>query len=1167
MARFNEDQRKAVEAANQTLLISAAAGSGKTTVMVSRIARELTEGNRNIEKFLVITFTRDAADHMRRKLEDTLNEMAANPRTGERQRERVRLALQGIDCAAISTIHAFCMNTIREHFDAAGISADTHALEEDVTDQLFDDAYDAAVESCFGRESSLNSEEADHLKTLFGALKQDEIREAVRQLHGVVMGLPFPFETLAKMTDGAAARWAEEIRDAVSLDLAEIREIRGNVERYLTDPLTPPLCIPALEMDLMLTERFMDEYPKQRTDEDRIRLLRAASEQFEGITVRKCPEESKNLYEEIKATRKRLRGSDSLFIQAADALEALTVRDSEEDRIRAERETKGLILLLKKTDEAYRKAKKALGGVDFSDMEQLTFQLLQHETIREEMLQKYTDVYVDETQDISAIQNAILEVFQTEGHRLFMVGDIKQSIYRFRHAEPEIFDRRRRSYDDSESAQCRRIFFRDNYRSCRAVIACVNQVFQKCMRREITELDYAPEDHLRPNREGEWGPVEIHLAEKAGIPEDQDSLSVQCHAAGEIIRRLIQDGYRYRDIAILLRSARTDAPKMTEYFKKMHIPVLYNGPQSFFGLTEIAHFMDLLQTIVNERSDVELYGTLKNMPFLFTDTELADIRLEHRDGFFWEAWQFCSDRNEKNIDRRCRAARDQLRTWRQRVRVTPAPEFIWNLMRETGFYALRGAFPEGRLRQANLDALYQKALKMYERGVLWLDDFLQEIRKIQIADKKGNDSAQILSDEDDLVRIMTMHGSKGLEFPAVILMNLHKNMMNRESRSPIRMDLSGERPLGVYLPSVNRAKHIKRHTYGKRAFDIRARRNAIAEETRLLYVAMTRAEKRLFLTGVFSRKDIPIWKNRTDESRIWKTRSMLDMIMPAALDEADVPEAPGSNGEGDWRIVLTEAGNTDDENFGVPEEFEQALRAAVQGPVQKPECLWIPEERTEMPVKTSVTAMVHAAAEKEEEETAQTKRRTERALTTFRLSDTPEKPAFMQDEEPDSTEIGTVTHRFFRLIPLEVFRKEKDYAAALQSILNALTASGRIEPEEAEMIRIDQAAVFLETELGQRLIRADHVKREWPFTMRIREDQETLIQGVIDAAFLEEGAWVLIDYKTDWDTERESFVARHERQMNWYRTAVERLSGIPVKEMWLVALRRGTAYPVERKEV
>ena len=1171
MPKFNEDQKKAIEATNANILVSAAAGSGKTTVMVSRIAEEIVRTDKTIDRFLVITFTKDAADHMKRKLEDELT-ARANPPGGRdhanaAEAEKAERALQSIDSAAISTIHSFCMNAIREHFDAAGVSSEVKAIETDLPERMLDEAYIRALEATRGENTT--KEEKAAVNKLAAAFSQTDIQESVRILYNTLMGMPFPFDTLDRILRDPAEAWKNEIRKAVRMDLKEAEEIAAQEEAYLQHPFVPEKAVPVLEKDLGILREFLRRMDENMSDAELCRVLQSTAAGFDSLRVVKCPAESADIYEQIKDTRKKIKNAGNIFETAAGELLSLEDEAQAADNELIRQELRGLEVLLKLTFREYQKAKQEIGAIDFSDMEQMAFMLLQDENIRAELLEKYTEIYVDECQDISAIQDAIIQSFRETGHTLFMVGDIKQSIYRFRHAEPGLFDAKRRAFSDAEDAENRRIFFTDNYRSCRTVVECINEVFENCMAHEVTELDYEEEDHLRANAEGEYGPVEVHLLDREEKDETDDMLEAQCREAGGIIEGLIRDGYHYRDIAILLRAAQSDAPKMTEFFKRLHIPVFYDGPQSFFGLNEIAFFLDLLSSIQNDRTDVELYGTLKNLPFSFSDEELAEMRIAKKDGPMWSAFHACADRNETAIDQRCHAAREQLRAWRDQSREMPVSDFIWQLMRETGFYASRGSYPDGKLRQANLDALYQKSLDLAKRGILRLPDFLREIHEVQITDRKTSDSPTTMGDEDDMIRIMTMHGSKGLEFPCVILMGLHKSLRGQGSRNPLRIEMGSEMPLGLYLPVVDRARHFRRYTYGKRAFEIRANRNAIAEDTRLLYVAMTRAEERLFLIGAFRRKDARLWTSRAKVSRLWRTRSMLDMIMPAVLGRMEMPETGESAAEGGWALSVRPPEAIREAEEETKEEFDEMIGKVLEMPAVKPEGLWEPEEAAAMPLKTSVTSLVRASlfAAAEEEETAETKRQPETAVSTFLLSEVAQKPAFMEEEKPQASDIGSATHRFLRLIDLDALDTAEDYDAALKEQLREMTAKGIFSPEEAGRIRTRDTAKFLRSDLGQRLIHGGEIRREWPFTLQVYPDQPMMVQGIIDAVFREDGEWVILDYKTDWDTAEETFVPRHQAQMNWYRMAVERITGIGVKEMWLVGLRGNKAYRVERMEV
>ncbi|MBQ3669752.1 MAG: UvrD-helicase domain-containing protein, partial [Clostridia bacterium] len=791
---------------------------------------------------------------------------------------------------------------------------------------------------------------------------------------------------------------------------------------------------------------------------------------------------------------------------------------------------------------------------------------------------RYKYVYVDEYQDVSGIQDAIIKSLSGEGHRLFMVGDIKQSIYGFRHAEPELFEHERRTYSDDPDAAQRRIFFMDNYRSCMSVVRAVNAVFTEAMDRQVTDMDYLEYDNLRCNLEGDFGPVDVVLVKKG--EDDTDKIEAQSHIVGRYIRSLISPAAesdkgsvaRYGDIVILLSTATNIAPKIAEHLKDMGIPAVYEGAGDFYGLSEVKAFLSLLTAIDNLHNDDALVGALINPPFSFNDRELAEIRLAKPENVpFYEAFERCCERNDTEVDKRCVQALRQLEAWKALSEEMTVPEFVWRLMRETGLYASRGAYPDGKARQLNLDSIYRRALDGQAAGQMRLSDFISELRGDKQTGARDDDPPSSGPD-DNFVRIMTMHKSKGLEFPCVILMNLQKSIHQKRTESKLRMNVSsGEGALGLYLPLVERRKNTTRDSQGKEAFNARAHRQNISEDTRLLYVAMTRAQKRLCLVASVKDGDEALWSMRDRTLRIWKTRSMLDMIMPAVLRELSLPEVGKCFKNDLWRLSVDSA-QAIEQGEEAPFEFASELDKTLSSEEDMFMYTASPEKR--FPLKTSVTTLTREMAllsDEDSEETVDDKRLPEESVRTFRLSPEPERPAFMEEDKVEASSIGTATHRFLRLIDLQAFKNESGDIRRVQEILHhemqRLRDLDIVSAEEAQIIRLYDVAAFLSSPLGRRMLASALVKREACFTMRISPDSPTTVQGIVDCAFMEDGKWVLIDYKTDRDTAPETFVPRHEAQMNWYAEALRRLTGTPVKEMWLFALRADRAYRVEERDV
>jgi len=1173
MPDFNASQTAAIEAQNQNILVSAAAGSGKTTVMVEKIKETLIRHpEASISQFLVITFTKDAAQNMKDKLRNLLE------KASQKGIEQASRALSEIETATISTIHSFCTQLLKEYNDNAGASMTPRVLKDTEKKKILNECFKDAANLVLAPGSTYSLQDRKDLNALMTAFSLEELGKMVQDLYNVLMGIPNPFEFLAQVVQEPPYQlWNREIMTSIELDILGLEESLRQESELLTMPLALPVYEDVVQNDSELVRDFLEAFRHTETAEDKKALLESTKAGFgKAPTVKGIDEATKAWKKQMDDARDTIKSSKGIFTTAIKRLDALL--DKKNDRLNAiiQQELRGLEVLLKATADLYEQQKLEAGTIDYSDMEQIAYRIMSDPDKQTELLAKYKYIYVDECQDVSGIQDAIIKSLTGPGHQFFMVGDIKQSIYGFRHAEPDLFEHERRSYSDDTDAVERRIFFMDNYRSCSSVVDAVNEVFTEAMDETITDMNYIPEDNLRCNREGDFGPVDIFLVRKGD--EEADKLEAQCEVAGRYIQSLItpsaesskQAHYQYKDIVILTRVAKGTASTIVDHLKRMHIPAMFEGVPDFFGLAEVKSFLSLLAVIDNFHNDDALVGTMINTPFKFTESELAQIRLETPDQYpFYTAFKACVDRNETPLDQKCRQLFDQLAAWRKVSEGMTVPDFIWWLMRETGIYAARGAYPDGKARQANLDALYQRALDGMKAGNMRLSDFVNDLQQARETKQSDSDDHPAMGADDNFVRIMTMHKSKGLEFPVVILMDLQKSIRGKRNDDKLRMNVSSSGgALGLYLPAVQRRRHSIMDSQGKDAFDIQALRKNISEGTRLLYVAMTRAMQKLCLIGSVKDGEEDLWMNQTRAARIWKTRSMLDMIMPAVLKRVKIPETGMMNQDNLWSLSCV-SGKAIEDSESTADAVDVQISKTLTG--EKEMLMYLPEKVESAPLKTSVTTLAQQArvlSDDDSEETVEDKRKTEEAVRTFRLSTAPTRPAFLEEEKVEAVNIGTITHRFIRLINLDALRAENaDIGRIIREEALRMGAEGIITPEESKLVRLKGVVSFFQSELGQRMLKSDEIKREAEFTMRIDPQSATMVQGIVDCAFKENGEWILIDYKTDHDTNPDTFVPRHEIQMNWYRTALERLTRTNVREMWLFALRAGKAYPVKRINV
>ncbi|MBR3494117.1 MAG: UvrD-helicase domain-containing protein [Clostridia bacterium] len=1131
--RFTDEQERAIKARNRTLLVSAAAGSGKTAVLVERIYWILLDEVR-LNRMLIVTFTRAAAAEMRSRL-------SARLRDGlDEWPELMTQALDDLETTQISTLHAFCQTVLREDFQALGIDPLARTCTEEERRALLEQAVVDAL--------NLLLPEDEGVQRLLKCFRVDEVKEMVLDLYHFLMSLPKPFRWLREQAELAARRplsehpWYKASRMTLSQTGDSLRCDLDALERMLEDPEALPA------------------YPRiVQADRETVRPLLAGLEHPEALPADALPwarlpnakkTEAQDSWPERFA---KLRGE---LKDRANALQeqALRLRDRQErmtlDLDQMAENLRALSRVTEVTHERFLAAKREDSLIDFTDMEQLTYDLLtdpEQPWYREKYQRMFDQIFVDECQDLSQIQNDILMAIHGPDNALFMVGDVKQSIYRFRQANPTLFLDRVLRYSRDPDAEERAITLQRNFRSTQTILRAANEVFRRAMRADTTELDYRPEDELIPGDGSLPGePVEVRLTNSGTEAEIRDLCAR--------IRQLTDPthgGCAYRDIAVLLRELSTSGDEVLRIFEEEGIPVFCDAKSTFFSLNEIQDIHSLLRLMNDLRDDLARIAVLQQVPFRLNEDDLAEIRRARmgRDVSFTEAFEACCAQ-ETPLAARCREIEEQLSAWRFVGTTLGLFDFVWYLLRETGLYAEAGTRTNPQVRQANLRIFAHKAAQAEHSGILTLSSFLNLLSQERESSDKTD--ATPLGEGEDLVRLMTIHKSKGLQFPVVFIALLDKKM-DRAARGTVRM----HRKLGVALPYRNPELSIVRNTLAQDVIAEARRQDERAESLRLLYVGMTRAREKLILCGQVPDKT-RIWRTAPGAHRVREADSMLDWVMQAVCDLENDPETP-------FRLSVDE-----------PLEVPPRLEAEPEAPSEKPaagETLlpWWDEHPVpdDTPLKTSVTSLSrkHTLADPmpltDEEEDMEVKRRAEVITLPLTLSSLPRQPAWMQEKTLTAAERGTAAHRVLSLVPLEPLRNA-DAPAALR-LLEACMADWRtrlvFSEEEAEAVRLRACADFFLSPLGRRMLASPEIQREWRFNLRM-PDSGVILQGVIDAAFRDGDGWVLIDYKTDRIENDDAFVQRHQEQMNWYALALGRILREPVRELWLWSIGKSRAYEV-----
>ncbi len=1173
--RFTQEQINAITAKEKTLLVSAAAGSGKTAVLVERIVRLLTDRDHptRLRRMLIMTFTRAAAGEMRERLARRIQAMA------EDDPETAGLAMEDLDGAMICTIHSYCQHLLEREFQAVGVDARLRVCKDQEAIPLMDRAFRDAMNEV------LESPDAATERLVMN-FRQGELREMVDSYHTFLMNLPDPEGWMRKAADQLRADsleeipWTETLREKHLQQLESVRGMLTAMDALFDEADAVEALAATLESD---REAVLGAILEARAEPERIGEILRNLKFARAASGKNLTEGQKAWKERFAALRKALKAQIEEIRAEADLNEERELRDLRDIADCIE----GLNRLTWAVHGHFSEEKNKRGLIDFQDMEQLALAVLRDEDLRRTAQEEFDHIFVDECQDVSAVQDAIIQMLHGEDNSLFMVGDVKQSIYRFRHADPTLFLRRSRTYGRGEGCAERAIFLQKNFRSNPRILGAVNAVFDRAMREKVTELDYLPEDALVPGlpaAEENDKPVEICLVQNPEESRQRDRLRAE---AGAIARRmkemkgktLVDDGHghrvpcSWRHMAVLMSTVSSTGEALTELLQSEGIPVYFDGKTSFFETREIREVKSLLEIIDNPTQDLQLLCVLKMPLFAFTDEELAQIRCRVRGKkTFCQAFlSVCAEENPDQLAAKCARAKAQIDEWRFRAEYMPLIDLMWLLIRDTGYYAYCGAEPGGELRQANLRLMCKKADDYAQNGGVTLSGLIESLN--QEMSSGDATSAKVLGENEDLVRIMTMHKSKGLEFPIVFLLRLGEGLGGK-GRTEL---LQTHRNLGVCLPWIDREKGVKRKTFGSAAMKWARARDERAERCRLLYVAMTRARERLILVASEDSCDRKTWLMAPGDARVAEAGCMMDWVMQAVCDLA--PARAELDGEaGDFTVTheaaqpITVAEGAV-ELSGIRRWLNEVALTRNADSLWQPWWYDTPTARTWRPLKTSVTSLVREEVLKDpfalgEEEDEATKRKGEELELPLRLSPLQERPLFMEEEKKlTAAERGTLTHRFLSLVPLEALRGAEPaaYGAILREESRQLVARGIFREEEMRAVQIDRAGSFYTSELGRRMLRSDTVRREWSFNLAADAKTRTLLQGVIDCAFLEDGAWILCDYKTDHILSEEAFIQRHRQQLGWYAYALERLTGTPVREQWLYAIELEKAIPVEKQ--
>ncbi|MBN1777311.1 MAG: UvrD-helicase domain-containing protein [Clostridiales bacterium] len=1198
---FSKEQLSAINAKNRELLVSAAAGSGKTAVLIEKIYTMLKEDGLSVDRMLVVTYTNAAAAEMRERLK---RRMAGDP-SPELRRQRERLEL-----AQISTLHSFCHKLVSEYFQAADVDPLSAIADTAASSNLFQEALDAAMDTLYTRAAEGDAAAA----ALTAKFEDNRIVKVSTELYTFLMTLAEPFAWLQKqaektytLSDLETGAMADTLMADCLVLLDGARELADELRALTERPACHEKYIPAIRGDIRAADQLTETVSRG------LLAVVQAAQAFHVVDMprlRNLSDEEKEVnlkYKDLRAGLKDLAGKvGGLLTQSPEAAVA---------RLNAMQPALwGLHGLCVSLHAEYLRRKKQRSLLDYNDLEHMALEILSHPEIRAAVAARYDAVFVDEYQDISGVQEALLNAVKDIGadtkQRFFYVGDVKQSIYRFRQADPTLFMEKERTFADAEGAPLRRIDLNRNYRSRGAVIAAVNRVFERVMRSDVTEIAYDSRARLYPGLETDGDtPVRLHIFTPPMTSADKTR--VQAAAIGREIKKRVGQPYfdskenkmralRFRDVAILAPRMKGVDEVVTRALGALNIPVYAEGSGEGLQSDEITQVLCHLRLMDNVQDDLSLLACLRSPAIGMTDQELADIRIRCPRESFLEAVRKAAAGVDA-LAGRCANALREIGHERFLMRNTPLPEYLWGFLTRSGLYAFYGCQPYGKLRQANLRLLCEKAVEFQSRGAGGLHAFLQSVVSVTAA--RESVSPTVLGPREDVVRVMTIHKSKGLEFPVVFLMGLETPMGRRGGS-----ELSLHPKLGVALPYIDEVRRVKGDTLLSSAIGLRLQSEELAENARKLYVGMTRARDELVMTGCM---EVPRFSASAPSAyAVANARHMLEWLTLCTDPRTDsLTLAEGGFTEHSTSfphktgVFCVVSHNSADESVDLmrilqPQSGRQTLEFQRQRLAQLAEeaRLLAPSSpaagdaadpllpslpRSRRPFKVGVTALARSMKARQAEtpflvdpenddpgeaETSRQKRLPLPLTRPRQIADLPALPAFLRGAAGEQPGVlrGIAAHKalcLLRYAPLRDCSNTQELRHSIEEQLRRFLKRRLFTGEEFRLLDAGTLAAFFESAWGRDALQAETVKREWGFVLALPEEDGMLVQGVIDLCYLKDGQWALLDYKTDRVETADALWPLYEAQIALYRRALEEITEVPVRSVTLysLSLNEGTS--------
>ena len=1214
--KWTNEQLQAIQEKDSNILVAAAAGSGKTAVLVERIIHKIIDEQMDIDKILVVTFTNAAASEMRERiLEAIYKKLEENPENVHLQRQIILL-----NKASICTIHSFCLDVIHNHFYEIDLpsnfkiadTAEIDLLKQEVLDDLFEQKY------------TENDKDFIELLENYTNYRGDEaLQELVLKIYKFIQSSPFPIKwlqeklELLKIEDKDISQtiWGKLIIQTVEDDIQEsIMQLEAIKSKMALYPEMTKFYQKICE-DLIILKDLQNY---NSWDELYIKLL--------NFNFSKWPVDKK-VTNDLKEDSKEIRDKVKKHIKEKTAkLLSCSQEQAVKDLKIITPTLEKLSNLVTEFTKNFAEKKKEKNCIDFNDIEHFALKILLDENnnpteVAKKYKEKFEEIAIDEYQDSNLVQEAILTSI-SKGNNIFMVGDVKQSIYKFRQARPELFLQKYDEYKNKEEKTQEdnlKIQLFRNFRSRQNILNITNLVFESIMSKELGDINYNENEYLnyganypKPEEIKNYAGIAeldiIDLKEDESITafegeedeEEQERVEddvLEAKFVANKIQELLNSDYmvfdkkqgyrkiRPKDIVILLRATSNLSPIYEKELSDLELPVFSDTSGTYLDTVEIQTILSVLKIIDNPLQDIPLVVVLRSSICNFTDNDLITIRLTDRNCNFYEALiktRLICDGDLKN---KIESFLEKLEKWKSISQYMPLDEFIWQIYLDTGYYQYVGLLPNGAMRQANLKTLFEKA-KQYEKASFkGLFNFIQFIDKLK---KQNGDlaSAKLIGENEDVIRIMSIHKSKGLEFPVVFLCNSHKkfNMQDLNDNILLHQDI------GFGPTIMDTARKIKYSSIAKDAIKLKMKQETLSEEQRILYVALTRAKEKLYITG--RSKDFTKYvqdKNKVlemyeseniklDAKLMKKANSYLDWIMYVYLfnqgrtitlkgEQYKLSDIITLNVSNKKDLLKTLAKEEVVEQIDLKEKIGQILKNKSDEENKKSEQAlkelleWKYDYivDTTLPTKSSVTKIKQEKIKLEE-----ILKGIESEEVEYKKSYTPK---FMQeDKKISNAEKGTLVH-----LCIQRLDEKKDYELKdIQNMILNLVEKEIITQNEADAIDVNLIYQYTKSQLFEELRQAKEVHKEQPFYINIpakdvvseaeNSKKNILVQGIIDLYYIDKNDnLVLIDFKTDYISNepnaKEKILDKYKVQLEIYKTALEQALGRKVNKTALCLVK------------